>query len=34
MGHHPDRYLSVVDVCVLLRRADGRVLLERANTGF
>ncbi|MDH6709210.1 8-oxo-dGTP diphosphatase [Kitasatospora sp. MAA19] len=29
------RYRSVVDVYVLLRRADGRVLLmERANTGY
>ena len=29
------RYRSIVDVYVLLRRADGRVLLmERANTGY
>ncbi|HEY5357769.1 MAG TPA: NUDIX domain-containing protein [Streptosporangiaceae bacterium] len=35
MGHHPDRYASIVDVCVLLQRADRRMLLaERANTGF
>jgi 8-oxo-dGTP pyrophosphatase MutT (NUDIX family) len=35
MGHHPDGYASIVDVCVLLQRADGWVLLaERANTGF
>ncbi|NNH73675.1 NUDIX domain-containing protein [Nocardia uniformis] len=30
-----DRYLSVVDVYILLRRADGHILLmERANTGY
>ncbi|MBT2430542.1 NUDIX domain-containing protein [Streptomyces sp. ISL-112] len=29
------RYRSIVDVYVLLRRADGRILLmERANTGY
>lgn len=29
------RYRSVVDVYVLLRRADGHILLmERANTGY
>ncbi|MBO0657238.1 NUDIX domain-containing protein [Streptomyces triculaminicus] len=35
MGQHPDRYTAVVDVCVMLRRADGWVLFsKRANTGF
>ncbi len=30
-----DRYLSIVDVYVLLQRDDGKVLLlERANTGY
>lgn len=30
-----DRYRSIVDVYVLLRREDGKVLLlERANTGY
>lgn len=30
-----DRYRSLVDVCVLLRRTDGHILLlERANTGY
>jgi 8-oxo-dGTP diphosphatase len=29
------RYRSIIDVYVLLRRGDGRILLlERANTGY
>jgi 8-oxo-dGTP pyrophosphatase MutT (NUDIX family) len=35
VSQHAVRFTSVVDVCVVLRRDDGMVLLaERANTGF
>ena len=34
-GRVGDRYRSIVDVYVLMRRADGRILLlERAGTGY
>lgn len=34
-GHVKERYRSIVDVYVLLRRGDGSILLlERANTGY